>query len=224
MANDLAALKARIAAELLRSDLTTQIANAINDAIVIYQKERFRFSDSDPANPATFNTVVDREIYDSNDNPYIGSLYKIDRLYILIGNTQQAILPEQPRVVRLYNQNTMKGQPSWYAMEGNKMILSPIPSDVWTITIEAFRNVAAPADDAEANNPWMVDAEQLIRARAKYEIALHVTRNQMMAAAMSPDPPAPGQPMGAAYRAWKMLKSDANRYSSVAGRIRPMAF
>lgn len=223
MAGTLSDMKSRIAAEILRSDLTTQIANAINDAIVIYQKERFRFSDSDPANPATFNTVVDREVYDSTDNPYIGSLYKIDRLYILIGNTQQAILPEQPRVVRLYNQNTMKGQVSWYAYEGDKLILSPIPSDVWTITIEAFRNVAAPADDTEANNPWMVQAEQLIRARAKYEIALHVTRNPMMAAAMSPDPPGPGQPMGAAYRAWRMLKAETARVTSV-GRIRPMAF
>jgi hypothetical protein len=36
-------------------------------------------------------------------------------------------------------------------------------------------------------------AERLIRSRAKYEIALHVTRNATMVSAMSPDEPPAGQ-------------------------------
>jgi hypothetical protein len=83
--------------------------------------------------------------------------------------------------------------------------------------------VTAPAAGNTPNNPWMTTAERLIRARAKYEIATHVTRNAQMMAAMSPDPPLPFQAPGAAYREWKQLKSTANK-SSGRGIIRPMQF
>lgn len=224
MAGTRADMAARIASELRRSDISSQIENAIADAISAYQTERFRFSDVDPANPDTFNTVVSRDVYDSTDSAIIGLMHKVDRVYILIGNNQQAIRVEQPKVLRLYNQTAlMLGQPDAYAIEDNKMILSPIPSSVWQVTIEAFRDIAAPANDAETNNPWMTTAERLIRARAKYELAVHVLRNPGLADSMSPDPPPPGARAGETYRAWKQLKGDTNRITSL-GRIRGMAF
>src|SRR5690349_10519428 len=102
MAGTLGDMKTRVAQELRRSDLTSQIADAINDAILEYQKERFRFSDTDPANYPTFNTVPSRFVYDNSDNPAIGSAMKFDRLYILIGNTQQKLWAEEPRTLVLY--------------------------------------------------------------------------------------------------------------------------
>ncbi len=232
MAGTLGDMRARVAAELRRPDLIINpaappddyVTLAINDAITAYQTERFRFSDVDPASPDTFSTVINRDVYDSNDAAIIGTMHKLDRAYILIGNANQALYVEQPKVLRLYNQqNLMRGQSTSIAYEGNKIILSPIPSSVWLITIEAFRNVPAPASDSETGNPWMVDAEGLIRSRAKYELALHILRNPGLAAAMSPDTPSPGQPMGASYRAWKRLKGDTSRVTSM-GRVRPMPF
>lgn len=229
MAGDLQTMRARIASELRRADLSANAPNdlitpAIMDAITAYQTERFRFSDVDPASPDTFNTVISREVYSSSDAAIIGTMHKIDRAYILIGNTQQAMMVEQPKVLRLYNQQQiMLGQPTMVAYEGNKLILSPIPSSVWQVTIEAFRNVDAPVNDTEANNPWMVDVERLIRARAKYQLAIHVLRNSDLAASMSPDPPAGGAMAGESYREWKRLKGDTNRITSI-GKIRPMAF
>lgn len=229
MAGDLQTMRARIATELRRADLSANAPNdlitpAIMDAITAYQTERFRFSDSDPANPDTFNTVVNRDVYDSSDSAIIGSMHKVDRVYILIGNNQTEVTVEQPKTLRLYNQTAlMVGQPSWYAIEDDKMILSPIPSSVWQVTVEAFRDVAAPANDTEANNVWMTKGERLIRARAKYQIAVHVLRNSDLAASMSPDPPAPGAMMGESYRVWKQMKGDTNRITSI-GKIRPMRF
>ena len=46
MANDLAAMKARIADEFARDDLTEQIALAIVDAIKFYKDQRFEFNES----------------------------------------------------------------------------------------------------------------------------------------------------------------------------------
>ena len=72
MANDLTAMIFRIAAELgARFDLagaagsatpstpnSEAIRNAINTAISIYQKQRFRFNEVDPSNPITFTTIA----------------------------------------------------------------------------------------------------------------------------------------------------------------------
>ena len=225
MANDLAAIKARIASELARSDLTTQIASAITDAITIYQKERFRFSDVDPSSPPGFSTVVDQWIYTSADNANISTLYGIDYVLAQIGSYLQPLEQMPPERIRVYNQlGYMKGQPLWFAYEGNKLLLAPVPSDVYPITLGLFRRIAAPASDGEADNPWMTDGERLIRSRAKYEIALHVTRNPTMQQAMSPYPPPLGQTSGhASYWAWKELKGEANRATSL-GRIRAMQF
>lgn len=211
-------MKARIADEIARTDLTAQIALAINTAISEYAKERFRFSDTDPASPATFVTVADRFVYDAADNPAISSMMGIDYLAAQIGGMLQPLTPVRPEDARIYNQlGTMHGQPMWYAYEGNKLLLSPTPDQAYTMTFNVFRSVAAPADDAEEDNPWMNEGELLIRCRAKFEIATHLTRNKEMASAMSPDPP------GATYRAWKSLKAGTNRAVGT-GRIRPVQF
>lgn len=221
----LAVMKQRIARDLARPDFTSSsqdIADAITTAITQYQNTRFRFSDTIPNDPPTFNTVAGRYIYTSADNANISTLMKIDYVLIQIGNIQQGLSRTSAEAVKLYNQTTtMQGQPSSYAYEGNQLLLAAIPSQVWTITLGLFRNILAPANDAEADNPWMTDAELLIRSRAKYEIAVHRTRNPIMAAAMSPDKPAIGQPTGATYAAWSTLKAEANRTHSV-GRVRPM--
>lgn len=223
----LGTMKARIAAELARPDIqatSTIISDAINTAIAAYQNERFRFSAGPPNDPATFPTVIGRYIYTSADNASIGTLKQIDYVLIQIGNTLQELDRDTAENIITYNQvNTMSGQPSSYAYEGNQLLLAAVPADVWTVTLGIFEQIAAPADDNEVGNPWMIEGEVMIRSRAKYEIALHRLRNPTLAAAMSPDPPLPGAPMGAAYRAWSVMKGSANRVGSL-GRVRPMPF
>jgi hypothetical protein len=226
MADDLAQMKTRITSELGgRSDLADQIAYAINDAIKVYQKERFRFNESVPSSPITFPTVAGQANYGTVANANIGTLFDIDYVIVQQGNELYTLQPDDAARLRVYNQvNTMSGTPMWYAYEGNELILSPVPSEVLTVTLGLFRRVAAPASDDEASNPWMVDAERLIRARAKFEIATHVTRNLTLAQQMSPEPPERnGGIVGAAYREWKSLKGEANRVTSQK-RVRAMKF
>lgn len=226
----LGVMKARVASELARGNLTTQIADAITTAISVYQKERFRFNESLPQADVTFNTVAGEPYY-SGVAPTITpvtslpTLQKIDYLNILIGNTVQALSRLQPEEIRLLNfANTQSGQPINWALEGETLMFYPTPSAAWPITIGAFFQYPAPANDAEVGNRWMTDGELLIRSRAKYEIALHVTRNPAMQVAMSPYPPQGGQMEGhAAYWAWKDLKGEANRLTA-RGRIRATRF
>jgi hypothetical protein len=231
MAGDLATMISRIASEITRPDLAaTQIPNAINDAISAYQSERFTFSEVPADGTQTFNTVAGQAYYTKADNPNLGTLLKIDRVNINIGTaTIMQLKREDPETLILYNQQagTMVGQPSWYAYENGQMIISAIPDKAYLITLGLFLNVPAPATNTEVGNPWMTTAEKLIRSRAKYEIALHVTRNEAMQAAMSPDPASSpfvnGGRAGASYREWKQLKGVANR-STARGVIRPMQF
>lgn len=228
MAGTLADMISRIASEIARADLsTTQIPNAINTAIDAYSSERFAFSEEPADGTITMNTVIGQAVYTSADLAALGTLFKIDNVNINVDDVTIFELERtSPEEAIIYNQQSpyMMGQPTWYAYENGKLIISCRPDRVYELTLALFKNVAAPASTSEANNPWMTTAETLIRCRAKYEIATHVTRNPVMAQAMSPDAPTEnGGMVGASYRAWKRLKGSGNR-SSGTGIIRPMQF
>jgi hypothetical protein len=125
--------------------------------------------------------------------------------------------PEQLHIdIQINNQS---GFPSVYAYENNSLLLYPVPDIAYNMFIGAHINVDAPVSDSSVNNPWMTDAELLIRSRAKYEIYKHVLRNDKMALAMSPDPDENGE----AYKAYKSLKAVGNKITG-RGRVKPMKF
>jgi hypothetical protein len=232
MSGDLATMVSRIAAEMRRPDLALAAATvgnpngnairlAIATAINEYQKQRFRFSDAavDPSTPS-FLTVSGRSIYTSADSPLISSMYLIDYINIQIANTMQELVRGTPEQLHIDIQiNNQSGFPSVYAYENNSLLLYPVPDIAYNMFIGAHINVDAPVSDSSVNNPWMTDAELLIRSRAKYEIYKHVLRNDKMALAMSPDPDENGE----AYKAYKSLKAVGNKITG-RGRVKPMKF
>lgn len=229
MAKTLQDMVTRIASEIRRpllatpADMTSPIVLAILDAINIYQKDRFRISDIDPSVPQSFNTVQGQYVYTISDNPNIPTIFRIEYLNVYVGSTAAKMTRRQPEEIHLLNQqNQQSGQPTDYAYEGNKLIFYPIPSTVWQVFIGGHLEVTAPASLIETDNPWMNWAEQLIRAHAKYLIAVNITRNAEMAQQFSPDPDGgPNGKPGEAWRAWRRLKAETNRIKSV-GRIRAM--
>lgn len=218
-------LKARIATELRRDDLTTEIADAITTAINSYKRERLRWNESQPLAPFTFNTVAGNSFYDKSTDERIGNLYKIDWMNVLIGGTYAEMRRSTPEDLRLAIDvpGTQNGQPDEYAYEGETLIIYPTPNAAYTITVGGHFVYAAPADDTEANNRWMTDGELLIRARAKFEIARHVTRNKDMQAAMSPHEPSGGEMPGEAWSELRRIKGETSRLVG-RGRIAPMRF
>ena len=163
----LTVLKARIADEMARSDIPDLIANSISSAIAYYQRKRFYFNELDSV---TFSTVDTQAEYTSSDNAYIPYLYDIDAITVTVSSNNyemDQISPEEWRI--LYN-TTATGQPECFAYFNQKLRLYPIPNDVWTVRIQAHVRIVAPATDGEASNVWMIDAEELIRARAKYDL------------------------------------------------------
>jgi hypothetical protein len=214
----LADMRARIATEIARDDIDDRITAAIKTAVAAYQQDRFRFNEPSLATAPTFNTVVGRTTYTSVDNANIGTLYAIDLLtFVDGGGSVFEIRRDDSLEVRMEQYPNFSGMPDGFTYRGNALTIYPIPNQVWTVTMDGLTCAPSPTTDVEANNPWMNDAERLIRCRAKYEIAVHVTRNEKMAAMMSPEVNSTGE----SWRAYRDLKRQANRVRS-KGRVTPM--
>lgn len=209
----LAILKARIADELARADLTSQIAYAVTDAIAAYQDERFFFNES---RAITVTTVADQEFYTSSDAASLATVNKIDYVGVYVGDIMTRLRAETPADIELMSQNgSTSGTPVSYCWYGNALRLYPVPATALTVRIGASATVAAPASDAEASNPWMTHAERLIRSRAKLELALHVLIDSEMAQTLST----------AVNEAFDQLKGRSNMLMQTErGRIEPMGF
>jgi hypothetical protein len=197
------------------------IRNAINTAISVYQKQRFRFNELDPANPIVFDTIAGQSTYSTNECPALATSYSLDYLNIRIGNTLMQlsqVTPERQHLnIQLF---TQFGLPTSYAYEGNTVILYPVPVAAYEVRVGAHLQIPGPVDDNETDNVWMTQAERLIRSRAKYEVAVHVTRNMPMAQAMSPEPGSAGE----AHRSYQELKQEGNKITSTRSRVKPMAW
>jgi len=179
----LATMKSRIADELARDDLTSQIAYAISDAIVAYNDERFYFNET---RGLTFSTVAAQEFYDSDNDASIGLIQKIDHVHVNVGDIPHVLLYERPGILESLSFNgSQQGFPWVYTFFDEFIRLYPIPDQAYTVRVTGTQKIAAPASDDETGNRWMVDAERLIRARAKNELALHVLKDTELAATMA---------------------------------------
>ncbi|HXF55633.1 MAG TPA: hypothetical protein VNK52_16085 [Hyphomicrobiaceae bacterium] len=163
-------MAARIANELARDDLTTEIVEAINTAIAAYEDERWSFNES---RTETFATVQGQEFYGEGLGfDAIARLIKVDYIAIAVGNTVSKLCRRDPEALEYASQSgTSTGDPyvwSWYA---NQIRLYPVPITAGrTVRVAGIYRVAAPATGSETGNPWMIEGERLIRARAKWEL------------------------------------------------------
>lgn len=206
----------RIDDELKRSNtITTRVVQCINDAITIYQAHRFHFSEGYDGN---FSTVLAQEYYSSSDNAAIKTNFLIDYLAIVIGTARFDLGRRQPEEIDLLTQSgTQRGQPQCFSYFQEKIRVYPVPDGVYSVIMGGHQLIAAPANDAEANNRWMVDAERLIRSRAKYELSLNYNIDfPTLAETMHPE-------TGAAADAFSELKRMTAKRTAT-GRVRPTQF
>lgn len=207
----LGAMKTRIASELRRSNISTQIASAISTAIEAYEHERFYWNES---RENTFTTVANQENYSASDAAFIGLLTKIDYVFLYINDTPFELHPATPREREDASTNaTATGQPTDYSWYDEQIWLYPVPDAAWTVRVGGVLATAEPAADDEANNFWMTKAERLIRSRAKQELAIHVLKDEVLANAMG----------AAAREAASQLFIRTTRLTKTGGgRVKPM--
>ena len=191
----LAVMKARIADELARDDLASQIGLAISDAIVAYQNDRFLFSET---RAFTFNTVAGQEFYGAADVAALGLMRQIDQITLTISPTVWTL--KQRASYELEGLTPASGQPDDYSVFAQQLRFYPLPDAAYAMRLIGSFAVAAPSTDEEAGNVWMTTAERLIRSRAKLEIMAHVIRDYEAAQVMQ----------GAVSSAYSDLKTSFN--------------
>jgi hypothetical protein len=123
----------RIDDDIVRSGtLTSEITNAVNDAILIYQKERLRFNETFTA---TFQTVSGQQNYNALTDASFPNItnyqqfYYIDWMTITVGYAVFDMPKIQPEELLVLTQTgTQMGQPYCYAMSNETIMLYPVPS------------------------------------------------------------------------------------------------
>src|SRR5262245_3688669 len=176
----------RIADEIVRDDLASQIRNAINDAIKTWEGLRFTFNER----KYLIQTVADQEYYDLvsptlllYDESAVGTgekLLEIDNISATVNNSFYSLTP---RTQQWFTRNAAPasqytGQPDSYTIFNDQLRLFPVPADVYDINLDGLARLSPNPLSADADtNAWMVEGEQLIRAQAKYLIYRDIIRD-----------------------------------------------
>jgi hypothetical protein len=175
MSTTLSTMRSRIADDLNRSDLSTQIDKAINRAITFYEKEHFWFNES----VDTFATVASQSSYGTSDG-VASDIAEIIYMEIAIGTQNWSLNPKSYHYIRGMIGMGYAGDPYNYAINQQKIWVYPIPSQVRTITITYQSRQAELTSDSDTNN-FLTYAEDLIESRARGWLYGHVIKDQSLA-------------------------------------------
>lgn len=164
-------LKARIADELARSDLTSQIALAIEDAISEAATHRFWFNE---VRGVTFPIAAGQDYYGSID---LSAMTEIDDLWITVGTQRRNLRVANDRDADTLSSGTeTTGEPYMWTRYGEFVRFYPTPNQSYVVTVDGSTRFPPMENDAESS-AWTTTGERLIRALAKREILANVIRD-----------------------------------------------
>lgn len=171
----LANLKAKIASDLHRSDLTTQIADAITNSIRRYNRDRFWFLEA----TATITLAASTPSYN------LPSDFKAADT-VLFNDTSGKYPVGQVSYIDLdtYDSGISNGnKPSVFAIYGDKIRFYPVPDGTYSVIMSYQKALDAPSDSG--SNAWTSAGYDLIRYGSEKELYAAQLRNKEMAAVSS---------------------------------------
>jgi hypothetical protein len=162
-----AEIKAEIAVDINRTDLTTQINQAVLDAVEYHAQERFWFNET---REATFNTIdgtsdylVTSSLLGTGHSDFI----TIDYLQLAVSSTNKHMLericPEEMEELLV---GAPEGQSSCYAYYNLRFRLYPIPDAIYAVRVAGHYLLTALSASGDSN-AWTNAARNLIRATAR---------------------------------------------------------
>jgi len=151
-------LRSIVSDNLNRTDLNTQIDQAINFAIDYYAKRyRFWFNET----TATFNTVASQFNYTSAETG-LTNVREFDYVKIAISSTNNyEVVPETYDVIQSINISNATGQPIFYSYYKENMYLYYVPDAAYTITVSYVKSYSDLVNDGDSND-FTTNAEDLI--------------------------------------------------------------
>lgn len=168
------AIKTRIADELVRPDLASQIALAVNDAIKEAASYRFWFNE---VRGLTFPLVQGQSFYDSTTLASIPWLGKIDALWITVNGQRRNLTLASALTIDSWNEGSaMTGEPAYYARQANGLVFYMPPNAAYTVTIDGTTRFAELVNDSD-DNAYLTEGEKYVRALAKAQVLEDVIRD-----------------------------------------------
>lgn len=169
----LGTMKSRIADELARADLTSQIADAITSAVAHYDTGAWWFNETS----GTFNVSSGTDEYTSATATFLTSLIREDAVTATISGQREPLRRiSWAEMVDKRWDNQPGGPPSQFAIYGQRFYVYPVPDATYTITVWYQGILGVPGADGNSN-AWTNEGEALIRARAKYLLFRDVIRD-----------------------------------------------
>lgn len=184
-------MKTRIADEIVRDDLASQMANAIQTALTLWENERFWFNERRFKLPL----VAGQQFYPLSALLDIAgaalnageTLIEVDDIVLMDGtnpytldeHTHQSINNSVELPIDATSITTAyRGRPLWWAWYEDQLRFSPIPdvSTYYCIISGLCRLKTLSADND--TNAWMTSGEALIRNQAKLILYRDVTRDE----------------------------------------------
>lgn len=157
-------LQNRIASDLTRPDLTSQIEGVVNDAIKLYERSRFWFNIT---RTKTFQTVAGQAAYTAADMAEIPRIIRIDDLFLSQPGSIYPLDREEPGDFECISGGMAGGgRPTTFTYVDEQILLWPVPTAVYTLRLHMHYKLAPLVEPADSN-AWCNDAEELIRTHAK---------------------------------------------------------
>jgi len=156
-------MKTRIADELSRSDLSSQIALEVLSAISHYENQRWSWSEIRATASTTANVAFVAVPSNFLDE---------DSMKLTVNGDYQLLSRVSYEYIDRIDSGDQTGEPFYYAFYADQIRLYPIPDATYTLTFSYIGSQTALSADADTND-WTNEAETLIRARAKAAVKMN---------------------------------------------------
>jgi hypothetical protein len=171
-------IKARLADDFNRSDLTAQISNEILRAIKHYERTRFWFNEA-----ISGSVLVASQQNYAMSSLSVSDLLVLDRFQITVSSHKYELneISWEEYVQKWGDTTSTSGPPDEYAIYADQLWLGPVPNSGYSTDISHIKSLTALSTDADTN-AWTTHAEDLISARAGKIIALRTIKSEKDAA------------------------------------------
>lgn len=206
--SNLGDLRAQVEDDLARSDLTTQIESAIKQAVRSYETDRFWFNEVSGSTVTLSSSVAMIDL--ATLSPTWMKLDRVRRK--LSDNNYVDLIPRDYAYIMASQDTALLTTPLEYCIYGNAIQFDCRAAADTTLVLDGVRRISTASASTDAS-AWFNEGVDLIRARTKKDIALHVIMDADLTTAMD----------AAERLAYSTLKGRTNRLKT-SGFIRGSDF
>jgi hypothetical protein len=220
-ANTYGGMIQRVTYEVLGSPIASDVTNAIQDAIAQFERETFWFNDMRTFGGVTgslsdLQTVLGKEFYSAQDLPTLINMPHIRKILVYAFQNRY---PLEYRTMGWIDDQSISpvwnGLPTDWSWQAGALRLYPIPNGQYPLILDGtirFADLVNPTD----SNPWVNEAEWLIRSEAKRLLFTNITRDADQAAMMEREIYGTPQRQGALAQ----LRRESGRRAGGPGALR----